>query len=489
MVDLQRVARGVVIGLLLVVAAWLALGPSANAAFPKQDQYAVANAGGTFAITGYYATREQACPNWAVGAGYSAPVPLLRGDGVKVCRSIYTATGAIDDHGYMTQFGVLPCPANSTTSGSTCTCNAGATETVTNSPTFGTPVYSCVVPPTCPANSTWNGTTCACNSGYSMYSGACTQNCAPNVERIGYIGATQSPATVCIGSCESNIITATNQCAVDGVQKICGVWYQTGNFCSGSTASVTLGAPSLSCKAGTCPGTVNGQTTCLPCTSSNPATNTSTNITTTTSPTGETTKSTTTTATDDGSKATSSSSTTTTVTPAGGGTPTTTTATQTSTIAGNDPSRKDEVTKFCEQNPNSPICKASSWGGSCGGFTCEGDAVQCAIARDQYQRNCQLFDQTSPQSDLANQIIAGNDPGGSANPAALANRASVSMSGTISQTPFLSGGGLSDQTVSVYKGTSVVLPWSSLNQYLSIMGSIVVAFALIFAVRVVLGKD
>lgn len=343
---------------------------------------------------------------------------------------------------------------------------------------------------TCPANSTWNGTSCACNAGYSTYNGACTQNCAANVERIGYINVNQSPGTVCIGTCESNIITATNQCAVAGVQKICGVWYQTGNFCSGSTASVTLGAPSLSCKAGTCPGTVNGQTTCLPCTSSNPATNTSTNIKTTTSATGETTKtSTTTTATDDGSKATSSSSTTTTVIPAGGGTPTTTTTTQTSTVSGNDPTRKDEVTKFCEQNPNSPICKGSSWGGSCGAFTCEGDAVQCAIARDQYQRNCQLFDQTSPQSDLANQIIAGNDPGASANPAALANRANVSMSGTISQTPFLPSGGLSDQTVSVYKGTSVVLPWSSLNQYLSIMGSIVVAFALIFAVRVVMGKD
>ena len=163
--------------------------------------------------------------------------------------------------------------------------------------------------------------------------------------------------------------------------------------------------------------------------------------------------------------------------------------TQTSTVSGNDPTRKDEVTKFCEQNPNSPICKNSSWGGSCGGVTCEGDAVQCAIARDQYQRNCQLFDQTSPQSDLANQIIAGNDPSASSNPAALANRSSVSMSGTISQAPFLPSGGLSDQTVLVYKGTSVVLPWSSLNQYLSIMGSIVVAFALIFAVRVVLGKD
>ena len=34
---------------------------------------------------------------------------------------------------------------------------------------------------------------------------------------------------------------------------------------------------------------------------------------------------------------------------------------------------------------------------------------------------------------------------------------------------------------------TVTLPWSQLNQYLSYMGAIVVAFAMVFAARIVVG--
>lgn len=33
----------------------------------------------------------------------------------------------------------------------------------------------------------------------------------------------------------------------------------------------------------------------------------------------------------------------------------------------------------------------SSFGGSCPSFTCEGDAVQCAIAQEQHKRNCEVL--------------------------------------------------------------------------------------------------
>lgn len=49
--------------------------------------------------------------------------------------------------------------------------------------------------------------------------------------------------------------------------------------------------------------------------------------------------------------------------------------------------------EFCKENPEAPQCKKSNWGGSCGSFTCDGDAIQCAIAREQHQRNCKLFDE------------------------------------------------------------------------------------------------
>lgn len=40
-----------------------------------------------------------------------------------------------------------------------------------------------------------------------------------------------------------------------------------------------------------------------------------------------------------------------------------------------------------------------SWGGSCtAGFTCEGDAVQCAVAKEQHTRNCELLQTTDPDA-------------------------------------------------------------------------------------------
>ena len=50
--------------------------------------------------------------------------------------------------------------------------------------------------------------------------------------------------------------------------------------------------------------------------------------------------------------------------------------------------------QFCAENPDSPLCVKGEFGGTCGaGFTCKGDAIQCAIAREQHQRNCKLFDE------------------------------------------------------------------------------------------------
>lgn len=42
----------------------------------------------------------------------------------------------------------------------------------------------------------------------------------------------------------------------------------------------------------------------------------------------------------------------------------------------------------------------SSFGGQCDAVTCDGDAIQCAIARDQYRRSCQLMDKESAESQL-----------------------------------------------------------------------------------------
>jgi len=146
--------------------------------------------------------------------------------------------------------------------------------------------------------------------------------------------------------------------------------------------------PLASCGVGMCPGTVNGLSTCQACTWTAPGGGSSTTSNGTVPGGASTTTNTTCT----GLTCTS------TTTGANGGSGTIT------TTLGN----------FCASNPGSPFCvfgqggsdgggscetppcgtgTSSSFGGSCGGgFTCEGDAIQCAIAREQHRRMCELVD-------------------------------------------------------------------------------------------------
>jgi len=101
----------------------------------------------------------------------------------------------------------------------------------------------------------------------------------------------------------------------------------------------------------------------------------------------------------DGDKCTTTTTTTTTRRNNSTGATTTTTTTSTSTTS---------KPGFCQENPASKLCKdgkedGSSFGGSCaGGFTCEGDAIQCAMAQEQHRRACKLFDDQTPESQLYN---------------------------------------------------------------------------------------
>lgn len=96
---------------------------------------------------------------------------------------------------------------------------------------------------------------------------------------------------------------------------------------------------------------------------------------------------------------TTTTTTTTTTTNNTTGTVTTTTGTATTT--------KPQA-GFCSENPSSKLCgsgdeKGSSFGGTCSaGFTCEGDAIQCAMAQEQHRRACKLFDDQAPESELYN---------------------------------------------------------------------------------------
>jgi hypothetical protein len=202
---------------------------------------------------------------------------------------------------------------------------------------------------------------------------------------------------------------------------------------------------------------------------------------------------------------------TTTTTPTAGGTSTTSTSnvsrTQycaknpTSSVCGgsDDPSGStknqgggsggdgDKGDGFCKENPDSPICKQSSFGGSCAAsFTCDGDAIQCAVAKEQHIRNCRLFDDASDESRLyeaekakdKNRDVTADLPGNQ----------TVDISSKLSSENVLGGGScVSDLNITVMQ-RSITLPISSICPQLAYLGYILVAIASLVAVRIVGGS-
>ena len=124
----------------------------------------------------------------------------------------------------------------------------------------------------------------------------------------------------------------------------------------------------------------------------------------------------------------------------------------------------------------------SAFAGSCmAGFACEGDAVQCAIAREQHRRNCVMFNDPSPESLLydANKDKTGNQTGD--NP----NNETVSLAGRIDTSDALGGGAcISDLNVTVW-GQSLTLPFSTICPSLAMLGNLLVAVSMLLAARIV----
>lgn len=175
-----------------------------------------------------------------------------------------------------------------------------------------------------------------------------------------------------------------------------GTWNQTGSSCTAGTPSVlTSNDPKVEaakqCASGTCPGTVNGQSVCVPCDKTKQTESTSSSTSASTTASGAT-SSTTITGSESG----------TTRTECKDGQCTTTTTTTTTGANGDKTDKTTTTTEpqsdYCTRNPKADVCKGteSSWGGSCeSGFTCDGDAVQCAQARASYELRCKITETDS----------------------------------------------------------------------------------------------
>jgi hypothetical protein len=246
-----------------------------------------------------------------------------------------------------------------------------------------------------------------------------------------------------------------------------GCYKYTGGLCtpgapSPATAQSTL--PVATCPTGQTVGVINGQAQCFSNGQQQNPVPTSTQTTTSNTVTNP-----------DGS-------TTTIVTNADGTTTTTTTSADGKTTTQDKQTKTD---MYCVDHPKDPACGGSVFGGSCAaGFTCGGDAVQCAVAQAAYRSNCELFDRPSQAlADVGNNAAAGHDTVTS--PAALSERTTVDMPTLgLDATHTLTGGCPANFSVSVV-GHSIVVPLSNLCPYLEFMGRIVVAFALVAGMLIV----
>lgn len=356
------------------------------------------------------------------------------------------------------------CPANSSDAGGgVCTCNAGFVESG----------GACVPESPCEANSTFTGNVV---TGWDPHrTGRSTQQAA----WISNFGGTH-----CDGACAVQVDALGGGspfvwCGVDTAKPTvmtCDIKFRrTGASCSGS--DFTSAEAATPCPPGQTLGTVNEVPRCLASgTDTSPSQQPSPRQETTTTNTvdnGDGTSTTTTT------RMHSDGSTTTTVTTTDNSTGQATGSSTTTTPGGGQgtgTSGGTEQANYCRDNPDSPMCRQTSFAGTCaGGFSCQGDAVQCAIAKEQHDRNCQFYHVTDGGVEKGLDIIAGTaelpgDPRKSVT--------EVDLEDVLEPRPPPIGKSCPDDEEIAFQVASypvvITIPYSSLCPYLEIAGNIMV---------------
>jgi hypothetical protein len=373
--------------------------------------------------------------------------------------------------------------------------------------------------PSCPADSTSVAGQCVCSAGFIVNQAgtgcaAPPNHCSESIGQsfAGEISAPVSgkgvvPSALCGEGCQ--YLPTGGAAAGAGVWGgKGGKWWYSGNGSDWKVSGVTCSSnpdqpagplnppqplPNPPPK-GMCPGSVNGVSVVVPC----EETGTSSGSGTPSSGTGGGSGGTGTTP---GSGGSSSGAPTTAPSPSGTApgsststsqtgcnqsTCTTTTTTTTNKPDGTTTTQTGSTTTdkgtYCKDNPGSPNCadKQSSFTGACAATACNGDAVQCAIAREQYRRNCELFDATEASVRGLAAATAGDQPGDHPG----AHKSSVAL-GTFDQTNILAGGCPADMSVPVSHFGSVTLPFSKLCGPAEVLGNVLVAITALACIGIV----
>jgi hypothetical protein len=140
------------------------------------------------------------------------------------------------------------------------------------------------------------------------------------------------------------------------------------------------------------------------------------------------------------------------------------------------------------------MCKTSSFGGSCSAsFSCDGDAVQCAIAKEQHERNCAFYDpasQPGPMGDDAGRFTNarsdGDSPAWSPTNVANVDSATIDFASGLSTQKHFGSSCVADQVVVLlHLGRAVVIPWSSWCSQMQLIGKLVLAVSALLCVGIV----
>lgn len=367
----------------------------------------------------------------------------------------------------------------------------------------------------CPANSIpAGGSNCACSTGYFEVGGLCLNGDKNACFSYSVQGLLPGGALTQEYRYQGNVADGTQMCSdAPGLSagKGCKVTFSRDSFLDyGGGESVTEGTLSMSpdsnvvdqsCNLGPgenpkpkppeekCPdgytGTVNGVEVCISKVpdsgndgggDNNDETETDNGTTTTRTTRDRQTSC-------SGGTCTTTTTTTTRVTNNSTGTSTVSTSTSTST---------QPQAGFCKENPGSKLCgggdgKDSLFSGSCsGGFQCEGDAIQCAMAQEQHRRACQLWDTEVPEYKLYEQEKVKT---GKVTENLEGNR-DVDISAVLNANDQFLGAGAcpADQVIDLGDGLSFSIPFASLCPFLAMLGHVIVVCASISAVYLVIKR-
>lgn len=332
----------------------------------------------------------------------------------------------------------------------------------------------------CPADSTLTNNQCVCNSGFKAVGNTCqVVNCQGVVDLLQ--GSTLSwsgnTSSTCYGGCKVSCgvrgyMSATNTSSCSSQHLFTDSTSCQGSAAGANTTGADLGTGTASgtCPTGQCPGTVNGQPVCVPCSNTTQAGPSNT----ASAPSGSTTPPI------SGAPTGSVSSQESTSCSGGNCTTTTTYRDSAGVVTGTKETTEPEV-NFCAKNPGLAICQKSSFSGTCAATTCSGDPIQCAIAKEQAKRACEFFAPTGPAVDAG--LAAGS---GTARPAGHPglDATTVSFQSTIDQTDRLAGGCPADVPIAV-AGAALVIPFSSMCSPLQLLGGLIVGVSLLAAAFIV----